>query len=133
MQPMLRWHTEYQHWCSKLGCTNTPFLVMYRCPTRVGHGYRDNSPDSGVQAVSFFLFFHFFDTAPTRCQHASSGKKNHIFWQMDLPIPLILWYTLKQQVWEVIRPKPTSQVLTSQPTHPPSNLCLPLPFIPRQN
>ena len=40
--------------------------------------------------------------------------------RMLLPIPLILWYTLKQQVWEVIRLKPTShsQVFTSQPTLP---------------
>ena len=105
-----------------LGCIDTPFLTSCRCSTRVRHRNRYDSPDFDVWAVFFFsfLFFHFFDTAPTRCQHASSGKKNHIFWQMDLPIPLILWYTLKQQVWQVIRPKPTShsQVLTSQPTLP---------------
>ena len=46
----------------------------------------------------FFFFFRFSNTGPMWLrwvQHASSEKKNHKFWQMDSPIPLILWYNLK--------------------------------------
>ena len=115
-----------------LGCTNTPFLATYQCPTRIGHGYRYESPDSGVQAVSslfilfFFLFFSFFDMAPTRHRHSGHAnnekkkkkkkKENHKFWQMDKSLPLILWYTLKQKSW-------------NPQLNPPSSLC-PLPSVP---
>ena len=76
------------------------------------------------------------DTALTsltrqQCKKKEQEKKkgNHRFWQMDLPIPLILWYTLKQQVWEVLKPTYT---------HPPSLwplLCplLPLPSVPHRS
>ena len=42
-----------------LGCTGTPFLAKYRCPTRTGKTRR-----TPVFERCFFLF-HFSDTAPT--------------------------------------------------------------------
>ena len=110
-----------------LGCTNTPFLATYQCPTRIGHGYRYESPDSGVQAVSslFFLFFFSFFASSTWRQRGTDTmdtptvkkkKENHKFWQMDKSLPLILWYTLKQKGW-------------NPQLNPPSSLC-PLPSVP---
>ena len=74
-----------------LGCTDTPFLAKYRCPTR-----------ARLRCLSGVFFFAF----PTRLQHgghANSEKKkpeNHRFWQIDKSLPLILWYTLKQKSLE---------------------------------
>ena len=113
-----------------------PFLASCQCPTRVGVQHVLDTKIGTIcqtlvseQCLLLLPFFFFASlTRLQHVQHASSEKKkeekkkkeNHRFWQMDLPIPLILWYTLKQQVWEVIRLKPTShsQVFTSQPTLP---------------
>ena len=76
-----------------LGCTDTPFLALCRCRTRVGHRNGYNSLDSGVRRVSSFFFFSFLrhaptwrrhgsDTAPTRLRHfrhASSEEKKRRF------------------------------------------------------
>ena len=45
----------------------------------------------------FLLFFsRFSDTSDTIAVKKKEKKEeNHRFWLMDLPIPLILWYTLR--------------------------------------
>ena len=66
-------------------------------------------------SVSFYFYFCFASLTWLRRGSDTSSmptveKKNHRFWQMDLPIPLILWYTLKQKV--------ETHISSSQPTLP---------------
>ena len=86
------------NWMTRLGCTDTPFLASCRCqtPERV-RLVEFRCPTS----ISFF-----FLASPTWRRHASSEKKNHRYWQIDLSKLLILWYTLKQKfrVWDLDPP-----------------------------
>ena len=55
-----------------------PFLVEYRCPTCVGHGYWYDLSDSGVRVMSFFFFFFFSDTEDTLVVKKEINRKLQI-------------------------------------------------------
>ena len=80
--------TEHSWFSLGLGCTDTPFLVLCLCATRVGHRNEDDVPNFDVWRCPFFFFFfgHGADAAPTRHRRSSDAsdtptveKKNHRF------------------------------------------------------